>query len=131
VVSKRPTYGPTPPEQIATSVEQAWDRGLLFVYGPWGLLEPLMSLLPDGSAESLGVDISRGRDFICFLSEKSPGLLAAFNSYGHNFTEKDLAGVIAATLKVREGGRVGVRFVYGPRESFLKILRTDRLEALV
>jgi len=129
-VSKRPTYGPTPPEQIAISVEQAWDRGLLFVYGPGGLLDPLISRLHDKSAESIGVDVSGGRDFVCFLCEKSPGLLTAFNSYGHNFSEKDLAGVIAATLKVREGGRVGVRFVYGPRAPFLARLRADRLEAL-
>jgi hypothetical protein len=129
-MSKRATFGPPPPEQIAISVEQAWDRGLLFVYGPGRLLDTLISLLPDNSVESIGVDISRERDFICFVSKKSLGLLEAFNSYGHNFIEKDLAGVLAATLKVRENGRIGVRFVYGPREPFLARLRADRLEAL-
>jgi hypothetical protein len=89
-----------------------------------------MSLLPDKSVEAIAVDTSGNRDFEYFLSEKTPGLIEAFNSYGHNFTEKDLAGVIAATLKVREGGRIGVRFVYGPREPFLARLRADRLETL-
>lgn len=129
-MSKRRTYRPTPPEQIAISVDQAWDRGLIFIYGPGQLLDPLMSLLPDKSVEAIAVDTSGNRDFEYFLSEKTPGLIEAFNSYGHNFTEKDLAGVIAATLKVREGGRIGVRFVYGPREPFLARLRADRLETL-
>jgi len=129
-VKERNPYAPTPPEQIAISVELAWDRGLLFVYGSGRLLDPLLALLPADSVESIGLDISRERDFTCFLCEKSRGLIAAFNSYGHNFTEQDLARVIAATLKVREGGRVGVRLVYGPKESILARLRADRLEAL-